>query len=75
MLQVQNITFGYTEKMCYKTSLSKRAEHCYNRRERLCKSTLLKLIYGVHDLHEGHIFWNETEVLGPKYNLVPECLL
>jgi hypothetical protein len=32
------------------------------------------LIYGVHDLHEGHIFWNETEVLGPKYNLVPECL-
>jgi hypothetical protein len=24
----------------------------------------LKLIYGVHDLHEGHIFWNETEVLG-----------
>jgi ABC-type nitrate/sulfonate/bicarbonate transport system ATPase subunit len=33
-------------------------------------STLLKLIYGVHDLHEGHIFWNETSVR-TKYNLVP----
>jgi ABC-type nitrate/sulfonate/bicarbonate transport system ATPase subunit len=35
------------------------------------KSTLLKLIYGLYDLEEGAIFWNETEILGPKYNLVP----
>jgi ABC-type sulfate/molybdate transport systems ATPase subunit len=35
------------------------------------KSTLLKLIYGLHDAQEGQIFWNETEILGPKYNLVP----
>ena len=35
------------------------------------KSTLLKLIYGLYDLDEGQIFWEETEVLGTKFNLVP----
>jgi iron(III) transport system ATP-binding protein len=35
------------------------------------KSTLLKLVYGLHDINNGEIFWKETEVLGPKYNLVP----
>lgn len=34
------------------------------------KSTLLKLIYGEYDLDHGHIFWNDQEILGPKYNLV-----
>ncbi|WP_027127646.1 ABC transporter ATP-binding protein [Gelidibacter mesophilus] len=34
------------------------------------KSTLLKLIYGEFDLTEGEIFWKDTEILGPKYNLV-----
>lgn len=34
------------------------------------KSTLLQLIYGL--LHtEGEIFWRETELLGPYFNLVP----
>ena len=35
------------------------------------KSTLLKLIYGLHDLDKGTIFWINNEVLGPKYNLIP----
>ena len=35
------------------------------------KSTLLKLIYGLYDLDEGQIFWNNTEVLGPKFYLIP----
>ncbi len=34
------------------------------------KSTLLKLLYGEYDLNGGQIFWKDTEVLGPKYNLV-----
>lgn len=34
------------------------------------KSTLLKVLYGEYDLDEGHIFWNNQEVLGPKHNLV-----
>ena len=35
------------------------------------KSTLLKLIYGLYDLDGGQIFWNDIEVLGPKYHLIP----
>jgi ABC-type sulfate/molybdate transport systems ATPase subunit len=35
------------------------------------KSTLLKLLFGLYDLEEGQIFWNETEVLGPKFHLIP----
>ncbi len=34
------------------------------------KSTLLKLIYGEFDLDKGHVFWKDTEILGPKFNLV-----
>ncbi len=35
------------------------------------KSTLLKLIYGLYDLNEGNIFWNDQPILGPKFHLVP----
>ena len=35
------------------------------------KSTLLKAIYGLLDLNKGTIFWKETQVFGPKKNLVP----
>lgn len=34
------------------------------------KSTLLKLLFGEFDLNSGNIFWNDIEILGPKYNLV-----
>lgn len=34
------------------------------------KSTLLKLIYGEFDLDNGTIFWNDKQILGPKFNLV-----
>lgn len=34
------------------------------------KSTLLKLIYGQYDLDNGNIYWNESPILGPAYNLV-----
>ena len=27
-------------------------------------------MYGEYDLDQGHIFWKNQEVLGPKYNLV-----
>ena len=35
------------------------------------KSTLLKAIYGLIDMNEGELFWNEIQILGPKYHLVP----
>ena len=74
MLQVQNITFGYNDK-----SVIKQIDFTINKGQNIAiigesgcgKSTLLKLIYGLYDLNEGQIFWNETEVLGTKFNLVP----
>lgn len=74
MLQVQNITFGYTEKTVIQNinfTIEKGQNIAVIGESGCGKSTLLKLIYGIHDLQEGHIFWNEIEVLGPKYNLVP----
>lgn len=35
------------------------------------KSTLLKLIYGLYDLQEGLISYNQKPILGPKFKLVP----
>lgn len=35
------------------------------------KSTLLHIIYGLLDLNEGNISWNDQALLGPKYNIVP----
>jgi ABC-type Fe3+/spermidine/putrescine transport system ATPase subunit len=74
MLRVQNISFGYDDK-----KVIKQIDFTINKGQNIAvigesgcgKSTLLKLIYGLYDLDEGRIFWNETEVLGTKYNLVP----
>lgn len=74
MLQVQNITFGYTEKQVLTNAsftITKGQNIAIIGESGCGKSTLLKLIYGLYDLDEGHILWNEEEVLGPKYNLVP----
>lgn len=35
------------------------------------KSTLLKLIYGLYDLDNGEIVYDEKQILGPKFNLIP----
>jgi ABC-type Fe3+/spermidine/putrescine transport system ATPase subunit len=74
MLQVQNISFGYTDKsIIHDINFEiKEGQNIAILGESGCgKSTLLKLIYGLYDLDEGKIFWNETEIIGPKYNLVP----
>jgi len=74
MLQVQNISFGYTEKIIIQNvdfTVAKGQNIAILGESGCGKSTLLKLIYGIYDLNEGQIFYNETEILGPKYNLVP----
>jgi ABC-type sulfate/molybdate transport systems ATPase subunit len=74
MLQVNNISFGYNQKKIIEnmTFSVQKGQNVAVLGESGCgKSTLLKLIYGLYDLNEGEILWNETEVLGPKYNLVP----
>jgi iron(III) transport system ATP-binding protein len=73
MLQIKNVTFGYS-----KTTVLKAIDFKIEAGENLAiigesgsgKSTLLKLIYGEHDLKKGQIFWKNEEILGPKYNLV-----
>ncbi|MEK8180905.1 ABC transporter ATP-binding protein [Flavobacterium buctense] len=74
MLKVQNISFAYKDKPTL-SAISfqlKKGKNLAVIGESGCgKSTLLKLIYGLYDLKEGQIYWNENEVLGPKYHLIP----
>lgn len=73
MLQLKNISFAYDKKTVLKALNFKvdSGEHLSIIGESGSgKSTLLKLIYGEYDLNEGHIFWKDVEILGPKFNLV-----
>lgn len=74
MLKVQNISFAYKDKPTL-SAISfqlKKGKNLAVIGESGCgKSTLLKLIYGLYDLKEGQIYWNENQVLGPKYHLIP----
>mgnify|MGYP000548068312 FL=1 len=74
MLSVRGISFSYIDKSIVKKvsfSLTKGKNLAMIGESGCGKSTLLKLIYGLYDLDEGQIFWNETEVLGPKFHLIP----
>lgn len=74
MLSVKNISFSYTDKrIIHEVSLALEKGKCLAViGESGCgKSTLLQLVYGLYDLDEGQIFWNETKVLGPKFHLIP----
>ena len=74
MLQVQDISFSYKEKVTINSvyfELNKGKNIAIIGESGCGKSTLLKLIYGLYDLNDGHIFWNEKEILGPKFNLIP----
>jgi ABC-type sulfate/molybdate transport systems ATPase subunit len=74
MLAVKNISFSYYNKPNLHSisfGLNKGKNLALIGESGCGKSTLLKLIYGLYDLEEGQIFWNETEVLGPKFHLIP----
>ena len=75
MLKVNNITFGYSTTKTVLDNFSfslKKGEHLCIMGESGCgKSTLLKAIYGLLDLNNGTIFWDENQVLGPEFHLVP----
>ncbi|MFV0565448.1 MAG: ABC transporter ATP-binding protein [Flavobacteriaceae bacterium] len=73
MLKVENLSFAYnnTPILNQINFEVKKGEHLSVIGESGSgKSTLLKLLYGTYDLNEGHIFWNEKKILGPKFNLV-----
>lgn len=73
MLQVKDLSFGYS-----KTNVLSRLDFSLGIGKNLAvigesgsgKSTLLKLIYGEFDVEHGEIFWKDTQILGPKFNLV-----
>lgn len=73
MLRVRNLFFGYTDKPILK-NLSftvERGENISIIGASGCgKSTLLQSIYGLHHV-DGKIFWDNDQLLGPNYNLVP----
>lgn len=75
MLLLKNISFSYLEGNTVIKNLNivvEKGQHVALLGESGCgKSTLLKLIYGLKDLDGGEIYWNEKQVLGPAYHLVP----
>jgi ABC-type sulfate/molybdate transport systems ATPase subunit len=74
MLAVKNISFSYDNQPNLHSisfGLTKGKNLALIGESGCGKSTLLKLLYGLFDLEEGQIFWNETEVLGPKFHLIP----
>lgn len=75
MLTAQNISFGYTKNKTVLNNFSftvQKGEHLCVMGESGCgKSTLLKAIYGLLDLQEGSLFWDDEQILGPEFNLVP----
>jgi len=74
MLLIKNISFQYNKEITISNN-----NFCLEIGKTLAvigesgcgKSTLLKLLYGLYDLNEGQIFWNDIEILGPKYHLIP----
>lgn len=74
MLDIKNISFSYTDKPVINNvsfTIEKGQNIAIIGESGCGKSTLLKLMYGLYDLDEGQIFYNEKPVLGPKYNLIP----
>ncbi len=74
MLKVQNISFAYDELPVLKnvSFTIKKGQHIALIGASGCgKSTLLKIIYGLLDVQEGELSWNDKKILGPLFNLVP----
>ncbi|WP_274474811.1 ABC transporter ATP-binding protein [Mangrovimonas aestuarii] len=73
MLKVDQLSFGYNNsRQLHNISFTlKEGENLAVIGESGSgKSTLLKLLYGTYDLHHGEVFWKDTQVLGPAFNLV-----
>lgn len=74
MLQIEDISFGYTSKEVLKNisfSVNK-GDYIAIVGESGCgKSTLLEIIYGLLHLEKGAVYWNEGKLLGPNFKLIP----
>ncbi|NKI26585.1 ABC transporter ATP-binding protein [Arenibacter sp. 6A1] len=74
MLYVNSLSFSYQKKPVL-TDINFQVndgEHIAIVGESGCgKSTLLKIIYGLLHIDKGTVFWNDQQVMGPNFNLVP----
>ncbi|AMC11292.1 ABC transporter ATP-binding protein [Lutibacter profundi] len=74
MLQIDNISFGYTSKEVLKNISFNvnNGDYIAIVGESGCgKSTLLEIIYGLLHLDKGAVYWNEKKLLGPNFKLIP----
>jgi len=75
MLSVNHISFRYSKSKIvlddFNFTLNKGEHLCVMGESGCGKSTLLKTIYGLLDLNKGSIHWNDEQILGPEFNLVP----
>lgn len=75
MLEIKNVSYAYTAKKTILKNINftvKKGEYIALLGESGCgKSTLLELIYGLMDIEEGEIIFENKKLLGPKYHLVP----
>ena len=74
MLQVKNISFTYIENPVIENisfEIAKGQNVALIGESGCGKSTLLKLMYGLYDLDNGEIHYEDKQILGPKYNLIP----
>lgn len=74
MLNVDNISFGYTSKEVLKniSFTANKGDYIAVVGESGCgKSTLLEIIYGLLHIDKGTVYWNSEKLLGPNYYLIP----
>jgi ABC-type Fe3+/spermidine/putrescine transport system ATPase subunit len=74
MLVVKNISFTYIENPVIENisfEITKGQNVAVIGESGCGKSTLLKLLYGLYNLDNGEIFYDENPILGPKFNLIP----
>jgi ABC-type Fe3+/spermidine/putrescine transport system ATPase subunit len=74
MLVVNNISFTYIENPVIENmsfEITKGQNIAIIGESGCGKSTLLKLLYGLYNLDNGEIFYDDNPILGPKYNLIP----
>lgn len=75
MLVLENVSFQYSKNSTVLNDINitlQKGEHlCIMGESGGGKSTLLKSIYGLLDINEGNISWDNEKVLGPKDQLVP----
>lgn len=74
MLAVKNISFTYIENPVVENisfEIAKGQNIAVIGESGCGKSTLLKLLYGLYDLDNGEILYNDQPILGPKFNLIP----